>query len=183
MGRLDVITGPMFSGKTTELLRRLQAAQQTGSVVVAVKPRIDTRYHPTDLVAHTGESFPARCIDAPAELLKIEADVIGLDEAHFLRENLIAVIVELLDRGCHVICAGLDRTSFHVPFDEMGRLMCEANTVVKLTARCSVCGEPATHTQRLIDDERDIVIGGEGMFEPRCRTHRLDETPRDDRPS
>lgn len=164
----------MFAGKSTELIRRLSGAASAGGVrVAAVKPAIDTRYHATAIATHTGVTFDARTITAPRELLDIDARVIGLDEAHFFREGLHDTIMRLLGRGPgrRVILAGLDRTSLNEPFGEMARLLIEADEVVKLTAPCAVCGRPAVHTIRLFDSKEDIVVGGVGMFENRCREH------------
>ncbi len=167
----------MFAGKTTALIERLRAAEAEGRRTLALKSAIDTRYDPDHLIAHTGVRENARAIESPAELLALDVDlmgVVGVDEVHFFREGFVSAVLALLDRGVDVICAGLDRTSFHVPFGEMGVLMCEADEVIKLTARCTICGEPATHTKRLVDDTTDILVGGAGMFEPRCRKHRDD---------
>jgi thymidine kinase len=176
-GRLTVIVGPMFAGKTTALIERLRAAEGQGRCTLALKSAIDDRYDPEHLVAHTGVRQDARAISLPAELRNVvdaAVEVVGIDEAHFFREGFVPEVLALLDRGVDVICAGLDRTSFHVPFGEMGALCCEADAVLKLTARCTICGGEATHTKRLVEDTRDIVVGGEGMFEPRCRRHRDD---------
>ncbi len=171
-GRLTVITGPMFAGKTTALIDRLRAAEAAGRRVAALKSSIDDRYDAEHIVTHEGASHAARAIGSPAELREVDAELVGVDEVHFFREGFVPEVLALLDRGVDVLCAGLDRSSFHVPMSEMGALFCEADEVVKLTARCSICGEPATHTKRLVADKQDIIVGGEGMFEPRCRRHR-----------
>ncbi|MFG0273618.1 MAG: thymidine kinase [Phycisphaerales bacterium] len=179
LGRLEVVCGPMFAGKTTRLLERLAAAQQAGRAVIAAKPRIDTRYHPTDIVTHAGRSISAHTIDHPRELdaLARDAAVLGLDEAHFFEEGLRDAANALVSRGVTVILAGLDRTSLNQPFGEMGALLIEADEVTKLTAPCAVCGRPAVHTVRLFDSTESIVVGGEGMFENRCRAHLHDPPP------
>lgn len=171
--RLEVICGPMFAGKSTELMRRLRAAAVEGLTIVAAKPHIDTRYHPTAIASHTGELLQGLAITSPADLLSLRADVIALDEAHFYREGLYDAVMRLLARGpgTRVILAGLDRTSMNQPFGEMARLLIEADEVVKLTAPCAVCARPAVHTVRLFDSKEDIVVGGAGMFENRCREH------------
>ncbi len=171
-GRLTVICGPMFTGKTTALIERLQRAQaECGGAVVAVKPSLDDRYHPTDLTTHDGKSLPARTIERPGQLADLSGDVIGLDEAHFFEQGLHAPVMALIERGAHVIIAGLDRTSMNEPFGEMGRLLIEADEVVKLAGECAVCGGEAVHTVRLFDSTESIVVGGPGMFENRCRAH------------
>ncbi len=171
LGRLDVICGPMFAGKTTRLLALLAEARAQGRAVAAVKPAIDTRYHATNITAHTGASAPAVTIDSPRELLALEAEVIGLDEAHFFESGLHRAVLDLVSIGRRVILAGLDRTSLNEPFGEMGALLIEADSVEKLTAPCARCGRPAVHTIRLFPSRQRIVVGGVGMFENRCRAH------------
>ena len=165
----------MFTGKTTELIRRLTHAQHAGHAVLAVKSHLDDRYHPTALATHDGSTLPARTVSTPADLPRLQAetaaDVVGLDEAHFYRNGLHDAVMTLLDRGCRVVLAGLDRTSLNEPFGEITALLVEADEVTKLLGVCSVCGEPAPHTVRLFQSEEDVVIGGEGMFENRCRIH------------
>jgi thymidine kinase len=169
----------MFAGKTTRLVERLAAEQQAGRAVVAAKPRIDTRYHPTDIVTHTGRAIPAHAIDHPRELAALARGVavLGLDEAHFFEDGLRDAAHALVSRGLTVILAGLDRTSLNQPFGEMGALLIEADEVIKLTAPCAVCRRPAVHTVRLFDSTESIVVGGEGMFENRCRAHLHDPPP------
>ncbi len=153
LGRLEVICGPMFTGKTTELIRRLERAGAQGCHVLAVKPAIDTRYHETALSTHDARYLDAVTIHGPAELLELNeesrgvgglgaghADVLGLDEAHFFREGLHDAVMTILARGTRVIIAGLDRTSMNEPFGEMARLLIEADEVTKLAGHCAVCG-------------------------------------------
>lgn len=165
----------MFAGKSTELIRRLREAARGGVSVAAAKPAIDTRYHATDVSTHTGDRLEARTITGPGELAGIDAEVVGLDEAHFFRDGLHEAVMRLLDDPNHarrrVILAGLDRTSMNEPFGEMARLLIEADEVIKLTAPCAVCGRAAVHTVRLFESTEDIVVGGVGMFENRCREH------------
>ena len=189
LGRLEVICGPMFTGKTTELIRRLEAAGASDHHVLAVKPALDTRYHETALSTHDARHFDAVTIDSPGELPCLDRhahgsggtgagcpDVLGLDEAHFFREGLHDAVMRILSRGVRVIIAGLDRTSMNEPFGEMARLLIEADEVTKLAGVCTVCGREACHTIRLFDSTEDIVVGGPGMFENRCRAH-LERAP------
>ncbi|MEO1128357.1 MAG: thymidine kinase [Planctomycetota bacterium] len=173
LGRLEVICGPMFTGKTTELIHRLARAEVHGYTALPLKPTIDDRYHPTDLTTHYGRSLTARTITSPAEMLPLareaDAEVVGLDEAHFFMEGLHSAVMDLLREGHRVILAGLDRTSLNEPFAEMARLLIEADDVTKTIGACTICGRPAVHTVRLFDSKEDIVVGGEGMFENRCR--------------
>lgn len=169
--RLTVICGPMFAGKTTELIRRLTRHAEAGRSIIALKPRLDDRYHPTDLATHDQRTHPALAIDAPADLLDHSADVVALDEAHFFTTGLHDAVMQLLARNSDVILAGLDRTSMNEPFGEMARLLIEADEIIKRTAPCAICGREAVHTIRLFDSTEDIVVGGPGMFENRCRSH------------
>lgn len=177
LGSLRVICGPMFTGKTTRLIELLRSAQQRGNHVVAVKPDIDNRYHPTDLTTHTGQRLPARTIRTPAELLAIDARVVGLDEAHFFEAGLHEAVMTLLRRGSEVIIAGLDRTSTNEPFGEMAHLLIEADAVEKISGVCAVCGREAVHTIRRVPWTQHIVVGGADLFENRCRTHLTDPPP------
>lgn len=171
IGRLEVICGPMFVGKTTELIRRIRAAEASGLSVLAVKHQLDDRYDARALATHDGRRIPASTIEQPNQLLEFEEDVIGLDESHFFKVGLHPVVMELLGKGRRVILAGLDRTSLNEPFGEMARLLIEADEVVKISGTCAVCGGIAVHTVRLFDSRDDIVVGGSGMFENRCRRH------------
>lgn len=176
-GRLEVICGPMFSGKSTELIRRLEEAREAGLDVSPVKPVLDDRYHPTDISTHVGGRLAGRVIHHPGELLQVSGDVVGLDEAHFFETGLHEAVMPMLERGQRLILAGLDRTSFNEPFGEMARLLIEADEVVKLSAPCAVCGQPAVHTIRLTDSKERLIIGGPEMFENRCRVHLHSPVP------
>jgi thymidine kinase len=171
LGRLEVICGPMFTGKSTELIRRLEAAREAGKRVVGVKPSLDTRYHPTAIATHDGKLLEGATIGSPTDLLRLEAEVVGLDEAHFFQDGLTSAVRELLNRGTRAILAGLDRTSFNEPFGEVARLLIEADDITKTVGVCSICGREAVHTVRLFASDDDIVVGGVGMFANRCRAH------------
>lgn len=177
LGSLRVICGPMFAGKTTRLIALLDAARGRGLSIAALKPDIDTRYHPTDLSAHTGQRFAARTITKPSELHEVEAQVVGLDEAHFFEAGLHSAVMVLVRRGCDVILAGLDRTSTNEPFGEMAALLVEADEVEKVKGVCAICGREAVHTVRLVPWTQRIVVGGAGMFENRCRRHLSEPGP------
>ncbi len=171
LGRLEVVCGPMFAGKSTELIRRLVQASEAGLEVLGVKPALDDRYHPTAIATHTQMTFEGVTVTDASELTDLQADVIGLDEAHFFDHGLREAIGVLLARGTRVVIAGLDRTSFNEPFHEMGALLVEADEVTKLEGVCSICGRRAVHTVRLIEADEDIIVGGEGWFANRCRAH------------
>ena len=177
-GWLEVICGPMFSGKSDELLRRARRAELAGLRVVVCTPRLDTR-HAGEVVSHDGGRRPATAIDAPAELLlnAREADVVCIDEAQFLDATLGGVVEQLVQSGTRVVAAGLDRDFRTLPFGPMPELLARAELVDKLRAVCHVCGEPATLSQRLLDghpapfDGPTLLIGGHERYEARCRAH------------
>jgi thymidine kinase len=181
--RLEVILGCMFSGKSTELVRRLREAAGSGLAVVALKPVLDTRYAAAALATHTGDHFPARAISSAADLAPAAAgfDVIGLDEAHFFGSALAEPCVGLVRAGRRVIIAGVPLDHFGRPFDPFPALACHADEVVKLSAPCGVCGHPAVHSQRLasVPAAGRIVVGGAESYQPRCRACFVPSVPED----
>jgi thymidine kinase len=176
-GRLEVITGPMFSGKSEELIRRLKRARIARQRVACFKPDIDLRYHRTSIASHSDQTHEA-CTVANVERLRealfpiLETtDVIGIDEVQFLDESVIPLSVELIHLGKRVVMAGLDTTFNAEPFGPVPALMAIADEVTKLSAVCMVCGQPAIHTQRLGQSQELVVVGAAGLYEARCRTH------------
>lgn len=170
-GRIEVICGCMFSGKTTELIRRLRAAEASGRRVVGVKPARDTRSGEDHFATHHGVTLPARSAHDAAGVLALgeEAQVVGVDEAHFFGAALAPACAELAARGRRIIVAGVDRDHRGEPFDPFPALLCEATEVLRLTAPCARCGRPAAHSQRLVQGDDRIVVGGAGAYEARCR--------------
>lgn len=170
-GRLEVICGPMFAGKTTELLRRLGEAERAGVSVRAIKPARDTRYRVAEIATHTGQARAAEAVADAAGVLGASegAAVVGIDEAHFFGSDLMPVVVTLIGRGVRVIAAGVERDHRGLPFEPFPALLCEADEVVKLSGTCAVCGQPSVHSQRMIDSDAPIVVGGAGMYQARCR--------------
>lgn len=176
-GRIEVITGPMFSGKSEELIRRLKRARIARQRVACYKPDIDLRYHRTAIASHSSQTHDATTV-ATVEDLKAalfpqlsEIDVIGIDEAQFFDTRLIPLSVELVHLGKRVVMAGLDTTFNAEPFGPIPALMAIADEVTKLSAVCMVCGQPAIHTQRLGQSQELVVVGAAGVYEARCRAH------------
>jgi len=174
-GRVEVITGPMFSGKSEELIRRLKRAQIAKRKVLCFKPDLDVRYHRTAIASHSSQTLDAHTV-ANVEGLKavlfplIEGiEVIGIDEAQFFDPSLVALSLELMHLGKRVILAGLDTTFAGEPFPPVPDLMAVADEVVKLSAVCMQCGAPAVHTQRLNASQTLVVVGAAGLYEARCR--------------
>src|SRR5665213_4037326 len=174
-GRIEVITGPMFSGKSEELIRRLKRARIARQRVACYKPDIDLRYHRTAIASHSSQTHEATTV-ATVEDLKAalfpqlsDIDVIGIDEAQFFDTRLIPLAVELVHLGKRVVMAGLDTTFNAEPFGPIPALMAIADEVTKLSAVCMVCGQPAIHTQRLGASRELVVVGAAGVYEARCR--------------
>jgi thymidine kinase len=174
-GRIEVITGPMFSGKSEELIRRLKRARIARQRVVCYKPEIDLRYHRTAIASHSAHTHEATVIanveDLRAELFPIlsEVEVIGLDEAQWLDDAIVPLATQLVLLGKRVLIAGLDTTFAGQPFGPIPVLMAIADEVTKLSAVCMVCGAPAIHTQRLGSSQELVVVGAAGLYEARCR--------------
>lgn len=161
----------MFSGKTEELIRRLTRAQIAKQKVEIFKPKIDTRYAKTEIVSHSRLTIPSRLVDNPWEILEHarDAEVVGVDEAQFLGLDLVTVVQTLADQGKRVICAGLDTDYRGLPFEPVPQLLCVAEYIDKTLAVCMQCGNPAKHTQRIVESEERILVGEYEAYEPRCR--------------
>ncbi|MCL6525736.1 thymidine kinase [Meiothermus granaticius] len=180
-GWIEVVVGPMFSGKSEELIRRVKRALIARQRALVFKPRLDDRYHATDVVSHDGKRAEAIPVRDSAELRNHLGmsdglpDVVAVDEAQFFDEGLVPLVLELADKGVRVICAGLDMDFRGEPFGLMPELLSRAEYVEKLYAVCPVCGAPATRTQRFVGgrparrDDPVILVGASEAYEPRCR--------------
>jgi thymidine kinase len=176
-GRIETIVGPMFSGKSEELIRRLKRARIARQRVACYKPDIDLRYHRTSIASHSSQTHEA-CTVTNVEHLKAsllpqleDIDVIGIDEAQFFDDTILPLTVELVHLGKRIILAGLDTTFNAEPFGPIPALMAIADEVTKLSAVCMVCGAPAIHTQRLGQSQELVLVGAAGLYEARCRSH------------
>ena len=179
-GRLEVITGPMFCGKTDELLRRLRRAIIAKQKIQVFKPGFDIRYSSEKVTSHAGNeynAYPVENISDVPTLLLDDVTLVAIDEAQFFGEKIIDVVQTLVDKGIRVIVAGLDMDFRGEPFGLMPVLLAQAEIVDKLHAICMGCGEEATRTQRLVDgnpayyDDPIIIVGASEMYEARCRIH------------
>ena len=176
-GWLEVICGPMFSGKSEEMIRRLRRAEIAGQRVVIFKPRIDDRYDAADVVSHAGARMRAVPVAGAAELSARAQgfEVVGIDEVQFFATQVVAIALDLAHAGTRVVAAGLDQDFRRLPFGPMPELLARAEFVDKLQAVCHRCGGPATTTQRLVDGRPapysgdTIVIGANENYEARCR--------------
>ncbi|TYR75304.1 thymidine kinase [Rossellomorea vietnamensis] len=179
-GWLEVICGSMFSGKSEELIRRVRRAQFAKQEIMVFKPKLDNRYSEEAVVSHNGTSVIAKPVESSLEILgevTASVDIVAIDEVQFFDEGIVEVVQKLADAGHRVVTAGLDQDFRGEPFGPMPRLMAAAEQVTKLQAVCSVCGSPASRTQRLIDgrpagyDDPIILVGASEAYEPRCRHH------------
>ncbi|HNG91070.1 MAG TPA: thymidine kinase, partial [Saprospiraceae bacterium] len=168
---LEVICGCMFSGKTEELIRRLRRAKIAELKVEVFKPKMDTRYDEASIVSHDTTSLLAQPVDHSEKLLKISPQtvVVGIDEAQFFDEHLPEVCQELALRGVRVIAAGLDMDFRGLPFGPMPHLLAVAEYVTKVHAICVHCGNLATHSYRLAEEDAVVLLGEKAHYEPRCR--------------
>lgn len=181
-GRVEVICGSMFCGKTEELIRRVRRATIAKQTVQVFKPIIDVRYGLERVTSHDGQNIEAQPVETSAEishLLSPKTTVVAVDEAQFFDDQIVPLVNDLAARGLRVICAGLDLDFRGEPFGPMPQLLARAEDVTKLHAICMICGEPASRTQRLVNgsparyDDPIIMIGATEVYEARCREHHI----------
>ena len=170
-GRIEVISGSMFSGKTEELIRRLRRARIARQKVEIYKPALDTRYSEADVVSHDATTIASTPVEAAASILLLaaEADVVGIDEAQFFDQGLVEVCTTLANQGKRVIIAGLDMDFQGQPFGPMPALCAVAEDVTKVHAICVKCGDLAYVSHRIVADERRVLLGEKDEYEPLCR--------------
>ncbi|MGB1287037.1 MAG: thymidine kinase [Aggregatilineales bacterium] len=179
-GRLEVICGSMFSGKTEELIRRVRRAIIARQKVQVFKPLIDNRYGLNAINSHNGQKVEAVAVESPVLILdQLERDttVVAIDEVQFFDETIFDIVRELARRNIRVIMAGLDMDFRGEPFGTMPQLLCIAEDIMKLHAICVQCGDDAAFTQRLVNgepayyDDPIIMVGAQESYEARCRGH------------
>lgn len=182
-GRLEVICGSMFSGKTEELMRRLRRAEFAKQTVLTIKHLIDSRAHHQCIISHDGQERSAHPIDnTPYGIKKIltlashAIDVVGIDELQFFPKEILPVITTLIEQGKRVVVAGLDLDFRGEPFGVMPTIMALADSVTKLNAICSTCGKNSHFSQRMVNgeparyDDPLMLVGAAETYEPRCRS-------------
>ena len=170
-GRIEVICGSMFSGKTEELIRRLKRAKFARQRVEIFKPAIDTRYSEEEVVSHDSNSIASTPVDSSASivLFSSDIDVVGIDEAQFFDEGLVEVCNQLANNGVRVIIAGLDMDYKGVPFGPMPALCSVADEVTKVHAICVRCGNLAYVSHRTTKNDKRVLLGEKDSYEPLCR--------------
>ncbi|MDE5947197.1 MAG: thymidine kinase [Prevotella sp.] len=170
-GRIEVVCGSMFSGKTEELIRRMRRAKFARQKVEIFKPAMDTRYSEDDVVSHDRHSIKSTPIESSAEILRLSSDidVVGIDEAQFLDNGIVDICNTLANRGVRVIVAGLDMDYQGIPFGPIPALCAIADEVSKVHAICVKCGALAYVSHRIVDNDRRVLLGETGEYEPLCR--------------
>jgi len=187
-GSLEVICGPMFSGKSEELIRRLRRAQIAKQNVLTCKHSLDDRFMIECIVSHDGNKLEAEAIEDVNQILQLglenNIEVIGIDEVQWFDSSIISIICKLIDDGKRVIVAGYELDFRTAPAGSMPILLSIADKVTKLQAICTICGKDATLTQRLVNnkpakyDDPVILVGGAECYEARCRDcHQIDKKP------
>lgn len=172
MGWIEVVCGPMFSGKTEELLRRLRRVEIARQPLQVFKPRIDDRYDANCVSSHAAGRMAAEVVadvKELAEAVKATTRVVAIDEVQFFGAEVVSLAERLASRGIRVIVAGLDQDYRGAPFDPMPALLSVAEYVTKTLAICTRCGAPAGRTQRLTESQERVVVGAGGSYEARCR--------------
>lgn len=179
-GWVEVITGPMFAGKSEELIRRIRTLSFANKKIVSFKPLIDDRYDKVAIASHDGEKITAYPIKEAHEIYDYvddTIDVVAIDEVQFFGDDVIKICEDLADKGIRVIVAGLDTDFRGEPFGPVPELLARAEFVTKLSAACTICGCAATRTQRLIDNKPAnyndpiILVGAKESYQARCRKH------------
>jgi thymidine kinase len=170
-GWVEIVCGSMFSGKTEELIRRLNRARIAQQRVEIFKPAIDIRYHESEIVSHNSSSLEAIPVQSSLNILLMHKDatVIGIDEAQFFDDEIVYVCQTLAEQGNRVIVAGLDMDYLGNPFGPMPKLMAIAEYVTKVHAICMVCGDLASHSFRKTIDQSQVLLGEKESYEARCR--------------
>ena len=170
-GRIEVVCGSMFSGKTEELIRRINRARIARQRVEIFKPAIDTRYSEADVVSHDGGTIVSTPVENSQAILLLasEADVVGIDEAQFFDGGLVDVCNELANAGKRVIVAGLDMDFKGQPFGPMPALCAIAEDVTKVHAICVRCGDLAYVSHRIVAGDKQVLVGEQQEYEPLCR--------------
>jgi thymidine kinase len=173
-GWIEVICGGMFSGKTEELIRRMKRAQIARQKIQIFKPVIDDRYATDQVASHSDLRIEARIVNNSEEILSLLEDntrVVAIDEAQFFNPLIVEICHRMANRGLRVIAAGLDLDYRGQPFGPMPALMATAESVTKMQAICTLCGNPASRSQRLAgsNERAQILVGAGEIYEPRCR--------------
>ena len=170
-GSIEIICGSMFSGKTEELIRRIERAKIAKQNVMICKPSIENRYDKDKVVSHDMKAIDCIAVGDATDIIELckNKDVVGIDEAQFFNNNLVDVCNHLANRGVRIIIAGLDMDYEGNPFEPIPQLMSIAEDVTKVRAICIQCGDLANYSYRLVDKDNQILLGEKKEYEARCR--------------
>jgi len=170
-GWIEVICGPMFSGKTEELIRRLVRAQIAKQRVSIFKPGTDNRYSEDFIVSHNQRKIKSIMVNSSKKILDFieKSDVFGIDEAQFFDDDIVDVCREIARSGKRVVIAGLEKDFMAKPFGSMPELLIDAEYITKVNAICMICGDPANFSQRISSETNQVVVGETDKYEARCR--------------
>ena len=170
-GSIEIICGSMFSGKTEELIRRIERAKIAKQNVMICKPSIENRYDKDKVVSHDMKAIDCIAVGDATDIIELckNKDVVGIDEAQFFNNNLVDVCNHLANRGVRIIIAGLDMDYEGNPFEPIPQLMAIAEDVTKVRAICIQCGDLANYSYRLVDKDNQILLGEKKEYEARCR--------------
>ncbi len=170
-GAVEVVCGCMFSGKSTELIRRIEVAREGGLKVQVFNSILDKRYEKKGIATHDKKKMDAVNVEKAEDILDlVDADtlVVAIDEVNFFTEDIVAVVQKLAHAGKRVICCGLDLDYLGVPFGSTAKLLAVADDAMKLSAVCTQCGKPARRTNRLAEVKSRIYVGGSDDYDARC---------------
>ena len=170
-GSIEIICGSMFSGKTEELIRRIERAKIAKQNVMICKPSIENRYDKDKVVSHDMKAIDCIAVGDATDIIELckNKDVVGIDEAQFFNNNLVDVCNHLANMGVRIIIAGLDMDYEGNPFEPIPQLMSIAEDVTKVRAICIQCGDLANYSYRLVDENNQILLGEKKEYEARCR--------------
>ena len=171
-GWIEVIVGSMFSGKSEELIRRLNRARIARQKVQVFKPAIDARYSVEEIASHSGHKHDSKPVSSTTEMMSAidpETEVVGIDEGQFFDMELVEAVNQLAAQGKRVIVAGLDQDYMGRPFEPMPQLLCVAEFITKTHAICVKCGATANYSQRTVESESRVEVGASDKYEARCR--------------
>ena len=171
-GKIEVICGSMFSGKTEMVISIIKKAEISREKIKIFKPKLDNRYDSLKIVSHNKNEIPATPVENIIEIVQLskQADIIAIDEAQFFNDQIVEICIEIAATGCNVILAGLDLDHLGNPFGAMPRLMSIADKITKLHAICDLCSREASHTFKKTNDKKQIEIGEKDKYQALCRS-------------
>jgi len=170
-GWIETICGPMFSGKTEELIRRITRVQIANLSVAIIKPRLDDRYSEDYIVSHNQRKIKCIIVDNPQEIIEIskDVDVIGIDEVQFFDDSIVLACISLANNGKRIIASGLDKDYRAQPFGPIPLLLAESEYITKLSSICVKCGDLGSFSKRISAEKSQVVVGQTDKYEARCR--------------